>query len=370
LATSAILNLGQAHFRQNDFPGAEKYYQDGLALARGSNPRLTAFALLSLASLHDQLKRADDAAQEATEALSFYQPNGFRQESAFCLTILSRIQCYRGDYQAALDSAQRLLYMAEKAQDRRQTALAHESIGSAYRGQDRFVEALKHFQIFLDLSADPEKAGYAALECGDVLWALGRYGEASAMFDKATLSAAKFASLRLHITRARAEMDLSKRHFMEASVTARGALAGLSSQDATAADWKAILGLAQVGLGDKAAGLRNCEESLAATLKTNDSAGILHGSLAVLEARLANGNRKGAINLFTEMQPALPAHPESRWRALALASSADQAYAEDALRALNVFGGQLGEEIYRSYLSRPDIRQLSWPLLKLNNANQ
>jgi tetratricopeptide (TPR) repeat protein len=58
LAISSIVNLGNACLRKRDFSGAEKYYQDALTLARrNGSPRGAALSLISLAALHDQVKR-------------------------------------------------------------------------------------------------------------------------------------------------------------------------------------------------------------------------------------------------------------------------------------------------------------------------
>jgi len=70
-----------------------------ISLARRNNsPRFVALALLSLAALHDQVNRPEDAAREAREALQYFQSDHCAQETFQCLALLGRAQTARGDY--------------------------------------------------------------------------------------------------------------------------------------------------------------------------------------------------------------------------------------------------------------------------------
>ena len=76
LVVNGLIHLGLAHALKRDFTGAEKLYQDALTAARREHlPLLVARSNLSLASLHDVLKRGAEAAREAQEALNYFQPN-------------------------------------------------------------------------------------------------------------------------------------------------------------------------------------------------------------------------------------------------------------------------------------------------------
>jgi len=372
LAIIGVVNLGNAYRRKGDFSGAEKYYQDGLALARrNSLHRLAALGLLSLAGLHDQLKRSEDAAREAREALAYYQFNGFAQESFQCLTLIGRSQRDRGDYAAALGSFQRFLTMAERSQDRLQMALAHESLGGVRFAQEQYPEALEQFQKNLELSADAEHIGYAGLWCGNTLRLLGRYAEARTMLERVDAIAEKFPSIRLNLMQARAEMALSRNLYAEAAAISRRALASDAGQNPLAiADLKRILGLALLASGNRTEGLRNCEESLAAVAKLNDEAATLRSRLALLRARIETGDRAGALNLLHDAEPVLAGHPESRWRALAWMARAGHQYAAPARDALDDLARQWGAAAYRIYLTRPDVQELSRPLLQPVSAIQ
>jgi hypothetical protein len=49
--------------------------------------------------------------------------------------------------------------------------------------------------VELSSAAPAESQGYAALQCGNVLWSLGRYDEAGAMFQSAGAEAGNFPAL-------------------------------------------------------------------------------------------------------------------------------------------------------------------------------
>ena len=366
LAISGIVNLGNAYLRKGDFSGAEKYYQDAVALARrNSLPRLAALGLLSLAALHNQLRRSEDAAREAREALAYYQFNGFAQESFQCLTLIGRSERDRGEYAAALGSFQRFLTMAERSQDRLQMALARESLGGVRFAQEQYPEALEQFQKNLELSTDAEHIGYAGLWCGNTLRLLGRYAEARTMLDRVDPIAEKFPLIRLNLIEARADLALSRNLYAEAAALSRRALASDAGQNPLAtAELKRILALALLASGNRTEGLRNCEESLAAVAKLNDVAATLRSHLALLRARIETGDRAGALNLFHDAEPALASHPESRWRALAWMARAGRQYAAPARDALDDLARQWGPAAYRIYLTRPDVQELSRPLLQ------
>jgi tetratricopeptide (TPR) repeat protein len=363
LAISGIVNMGNVCNQKRDFACAEKNYQDALTLARRNEaPKLAAISLLSLASLHYGRDRYDDAAREAQEALAYYQPNAYAVETSQALTLLGRADRRRGKTAAALDSFQRLLDFAEKRQNRPLTALAHESIGFVYADQQRYPEALEQYQKNLEFSADASHIGYARLQCGDVLWMLGRYDEAETMFGEVEKIASKFPDLALGLTRARVNMELSRNRYARASAQARRALDADTSPSANS-ELKAALGLALLGSGKEQEGLRMCEDALASAATLGDQAAILSRSLAVLRARLEMRDRVGALALFQKIEPALGGFPESRWRALALMSRLDQQYLGPARQALDNLSANWGKDAFRSYLARPDIGQLSRPLL-------
>jgi hypothetical protein len=197
---------------------------------------------------------------------------------------------------------------------------------------------------------------------------LGRYPEALPEFDKAEAAAAAIPLLRPSIARCRAEMALSRNQFSEAINGARDALSAAASNPAGAADLTRILGLALLRSGDRGSGRRKCEEALAAARKLNYSGELFDTRLALLEALLAARDSAQALNIFHDMEPTLAAHPEGRWRVFALMARSDRQYADRAKEAMGQLDNLWGHDAFVQYLKRPDLQELSRPLLPSNSA--
>ena len=372
MAIRGLVNLGNAFRRKQDFAHSEGYYREALDLARQTrSTHLTALSLSSLAALHDQTGQPEEAVREAQQALIFYQANRYAKESLQCLTVIARARRDSGDYDSALVSFQSLLQMAERVQDHAQLSLAHEGVGSMLFMLDRFPEALEQYQKSLELAPDIEHIGYASLECGNTLWRLGRYIEAAAMFARADASAQKFPPLRMQVIYGRAGMALSQSRFQEAADLARGALAaGMARMPDLQTDFEEVLGLALLRSGNKSEGAKKCEAARTAVEAHPDIGDTLQAGVAVLEARIVKSERKSALQVLEEMEAHLAAHPELQWRALALASRADTHYTGPAREALLKLSHLWGDSAYTTYLTRPDVGNLSRPLVPLVHASQ
>jgi tetratricopeptide (TPR) repeat protein len=373
LAARGLVVMGNSYFRRGDYNGAEKNYQNALTLARPSGSRfLEALALLSLASAHDQLRRSDDSAHEAEEALQFFQANHFARESLQCFTLLGRAQTYRGDFDGAMGSYRQALEMAEKVQDRFQMALAHESMGEIFADQERYLDALREYQLNLALSTDDEHIGYAALQSANMLWRLGRYAEASILHGNADARAEKFPLLRTKVVRSRSEMALSQNRYMEAAALCRRVL-GTSKEPVDVAIATRVIGLARVRGGQTREGLRNCEESAEMATKLGDIFLRAPAQLALAEARLETGDTSGALSVVNDALPGLANLPESRWRALTLAARADRDRAREhaaaAKQQLDAIASQWGQEAFELYIKRPDLQQILWRVSREFPAN-
>jgi len=356
-----MFGMGSASLRKRDFANADRYYQNALSLARtGGEQHLVALALLSLASMHDQMN-SPAAEREAMEAFAFYHANGFVKEELQCLTLAGRAQRKQGDFTRALSSFQQLLDAATKANDRQQIAVAHESLGALFAAQERFPEALAEYQKNLDAINDPERLVWTQLQSGAELWRLGRYAEAERSFDVAARDGQKYAALRAALAVERAEMALSQEKFSAAGAAARQALASNSGPEVV--QLKAILGLALVSSGQRREGLKECEESVAAARALSDQYRLIASELALLRARVENGDAAGARAQLDQLAPVLPNHPESRWRALALMGRLDAAYKADAVKAAEDLKHGWGDAAFLAYERRPDIARLLRPLM-------
>lgn len=371
LAVRGLVTLGLAHMRQRDSVGAEKHFREALALARSSNSaRLTAYSLLSLASLHDSVASYADAEHEAAEALGFYDANGFLNESFSCLTILGRARL-RGadDLKGALDYFGRASAVAQKSGDRGSAALAEESQGTALATQQRYPEAVPHFQKELDLSPTAERRGYAAWHLGEAFASLRRYSEAEGAFRTADSSAAVFPALKLILLRARASLELYEGHYHDARTFATQALAAEAGHDPRLHyDLLWILGLTHTASGDFSTGLHLCREALQSATKLGLPAAMLRSRLALGQALMESGNRNAALTVLHDAELDSTKYPEAHWRLLALMSQADPQYAAFAQQALKELKGLWGAEAFAQYSAAADIQKLTRPLLRTNNA--
>jgi tetratricopeptide (TPR) repeat protein len=371
LTIRGFINLGSAYQAKGDLTGAEQQFQQALALAlRTGSLRFAAQSRLNLASLHDRLHRSEEQIAEAKDALAYYQPNHWVRETFGCLLLIGRGEKYRGNYAAALDSFQRLLGEATKAQDKANISQAEESLGDVLATTENYPRALEHYLGFKRASVDSPRAGYAVRDCGLTLAMLGRYAEAAPEFAKAEAAAAVDAALHPSVERCRAEIALSRNQFKEAIGCCKSALASIPNLNPiAAADLTRLLGLGLLRSADRKAGLQKCSEAYTAARQLNDPAEIRDTSLALLEARLAARDSTASLDIFHDLEPTLSDHPESRWRALALMARSDRQYVPRAKQAGDQLETLWGREAMEQYRKRPDVQELSRPLLQGNAAN-
>jgi tetratricopeptide (TPR) repeat protein len=358
LAIRGILMLSNGFRRNRDYTDAERYCREALAEARQTQSSwLTAVSLLALAGLHDEQGRSEAAVDETKEALAFFEPQHYMRESLLCLALLGRWQRNHGE-PAALDTLQRALQIAQKLQDSRQITLAHASIGSLLVSQEQLPEALIHFEESLQYSTTTEQTGYAALECAEVLWQLGRYQEATVMFNKADENAAKFLTLRLHIAVSRAEMFLSQRKFNKAAVLCTRTLAALPAQGELVT-LNRVLGLALIGAGRKDEGHHRCEAALVMAESSKDLAMLHAAQLAAAEARFDVGDVAASLALIQNIEQSLVKLPLSHLFALTLAASAGSdnksRYAAEIKQQLDEIAQHWGTSAFQLYIARPDL---------------
>jgi tetratricopeptide (TPR) repeat protein len=263
--------------------------------------------------------------------------------------------------------------MAEKLKDSRQMSLAHASMGSLLGEQERLPEALVHHQKSLELSTSPQQIGYAALQCAEALWPLGRYNEATAMFLKAEANAVKFPALRLSIAGSQAEMLASQQKVSEAVTLCTRTLAASPEPDVTLKLTR-ILGSMQIGLGKKKEGSVNCEKALSMAEKLGGVSSSLNAQLTAAEARIAVGDTVGALTLLRKLEPSVAKLPLSRWYALALSARADpkdsRNYALAAKQQLDDIERQWGKPTFQMYISRPDLRGSVELVSRLSRTNR
>ncbi len=227
-----LVDLGNIFLHKSDYAHAERYFTQGLELASRQKARRTeAKARINLGSSKLQQWHADEALPYINLALDFYRQGGYRTEMLQGSVMLGRAQRMRGDYEGALHTFGEQLRVIGEGSDQGQLPLVHEGIGSVLALQERYSEALDHFNKRYALSKERgSKIGmsYGQAERASVLWPIGRLDEMRAALAEAREIAEapdggikEVASL-VHVTGA--ELALAQRQFGEARAEAARAL--------------------------------------------------------------------------------------------------------------------------------------------------
>lgn len=374
LAVQGLMDLGNAFLSRRNAPAAEVCFKQALALARASAIRGNeALALLRLGSLYIQQDDADNGLQYVTQALPYYEQNGFHNQVVMAQTLIGQAENHKGNYPAALRAFEKLLQLA--GDNKGQMALAHKGTATSLIYQGKYTEALSHleqsYSIYSAQNAQRD-AAYSLISRADVMWRLGRYEEARAALGQASSLAeqpdGEFKQLWLRIYLAEAALYLSERHFTDAVAAGRKAIAEDDSKTKHAAtEATYLIGLARVLSGSVGEGLRACEEALKLANQTANPRLMAEAQLALAEARLGAGDAPGAVDAAEEAQRlfAQLGRPEGEWRAwLASArarlrsgdSNAARAAAERANALLSSLRQLWGDEAFEGYLKRPDVQ--------------
>ncbi len=378
---NGYVTLGNIHFRKlNDREEAERDYNQALQIARNNKiRRYEAIAYFNLASLREQERKFDEADQLAARGRDFFLQGGYRREADQFTMMAARGKKGRGDYEGALNIFLELLRSAEQSGDTGQLGNMHRECGSVRFLQGKYPEALANFRDSANCATTIGNANlrsHSLYSQANILWMLGRYEEAGALFRQLTGSDPQALDVTrdffAYVRNAEAEMEISRQNYPEAIAKAEHALATLKEWNGQAEGLRASitdnLGLAQALSGARARGRALCEEAVRIASARDDSATLAfaHFALAqvLLEAGDAAGARVAALSAHESFVRAQRADFE--WRALVLAGKASRltgdqvsarSYFDRATTTLAQFQQSLGAEA-PGYLSRPDIQRL------------
>jgi serine/threonine protein kinase/Flp pilus assembly protein TadD len=386
LTTAGLIDIGYAYLYRSNYPEAEKYFNQALQLAQlYKGKRNEARALLSLASLRTQEDNPDAVPDLVRRALSYYEQGGYLKETSQAYTILGRAYDETGDYDNAQRAFDQQLQKARQVGDQSQSGYAEEGLGTVAEHRQQYPLALKHFEEKYRISTSLNNRlsiGFAALSRGSVLNELGRFAEARLALAEARTIAESGGSKELqalvHLTSAR--LSLSERKFPEAIAESQQAISlSQSTFRATYVRANAVLGLAESGSGQAAAGRKHSEEAVKQARTLRDPLPLSNALLALAEVILDGGDAAGALAPANEAHQrfALAKQHESEWRALviqALASekSGDKQHARVLASAGSVALANLEKEwdaeAYRNYLSRPDVQAWKTQLGRLTTV--
>ena len=376
LTAGGLIDLGIVYLAHGDYGGAEESFKQALDFAQRNKGRGNeARASVMLGSLRLQQRNADEAQRYAKQALNFYQQGSYRKETSQAFLILGRASRLNGDYDAAFKVFDQQLHLAEQMSDRSLIASTHGEIGAVLEQQERYPQALEHYQLRYDISEsinDEKGKSNALTNRAGMLWRLGRYDEAASSLDQAIKIADKpnggFKAVLAAIYQYQGEIYLSQQNFRDAIGKSQQALTAAGDQyPDVATRAKRVIGTAQFLSGAKRKGRLLCEESLEIATKTKDPRLISTSLLALAEAQLVNGDASTALTSALHAQEgfAHSGQTDSEWHAWLIAARAvhqagDEAKASEygfrASEALATLEQRWGADSYKGYLSRNDIR--------------
>ncbi|HKP85759.1 MAG TPA: tetratricopeptide repeat protein, partial [Blastocatellia bacterium] len=391
LAANGIIDLGNSFFVKGEFAEAEKYFKQAIEFAQRSKSRRTeARGLLSLGSLLIQKNDADGGLRYTEQALAFYRQGGYSKETSQALILLARGNRQKGNYDVALQAFEQQLRLAEEIGDQAQIAYSHSSIGILLGFyQERYSEALSHFQASYEINHSlgvKVNSGYDLMNKGGLLFQVGRYQDARAALNQASAIAnntdTSYKQLLASIYLLKSRLELSEGRLAEAMKNSQQAadLAGASFKD-IAIESRYTRGMALALSGKAREGKLACEEAVNMATSLGNPRLLSNGLLALAEVTLLIGDWPGASTTALQAQArfAQQGAKDSEWRAWLIAARAAagagdrlvaNTYATQAAGALSDLQPKLGDEYYKSYLDRADIKGYRNQLDEILAANK
>ncbi|MHB9144635.1 MAG: helix-turn-helix domain-containing protein [Symbiobacteriia bacterium] len=179
------IHLGRLAHRQKDLERAREHYEKSLALV----DRTTHLDVTVKLRLFAALGSVSQALGDAKEATSWYEKGvelaeqiNDPREAARLYMNLGQVYQERGDLGSALRFGQKALDMLQAEDERSLVADMHNNIGWLYASQDRWDQALPHYEESLRLRRqDPgsvSRSGYTYAELARYYLRVGRLGEA------------------------------------------------------------------------------------------------------------------------------------------------------------------------------------------------
>jgi tetratricopeptide (TPR) repeat protein len=375
-AIDALTRIGNAYISRGDYEKAGPKFEQALNLAEhGKWPRLMALANYGLAQVRLSQNKAGDALSLAGSALEYYRANGFKSESAEALTLVFRAQRQSANNQAALKSGQQLLALAAELNEPSAKMRAEEAVGSLIIDLERYPEAIDHFQQALAASRElKQQIEYHLLDYAEALWRLGDYEGAARTLRSIPAAARELPEIALRLKEANAGMFLSQKRYSEVKEIARTALADKSNDDP--GFFYRVMGQIETVHGSPERALDWGQKALDQAQKESDRAGIAAANLILANAYLAGGATGKALALAQAAHDFFAASNRRESEYLALLSLAkisraannpadSRRFAQQGMDILSGFKDTYSTQQYKTYLSRPDVRDVSAQFARL-----
>ena len=377
LAANGLIDLAYTLLARGEFAETRAYLRQAHDLARqDKSPRLEARARLALGSLSTQEGSFDEAVSHLQAALAFYQRAGYRAETSNALILLGRVYRDKGEYAVAMKAFTEQLALAKQSSDPARLAATHSSLGILLGDyQELHPDALPHFdesyRINTSLGARVS-IGWDQVNRAASFAVLGRYDDArTALAEARGIASAPEAGFRrqlasIELVDAQIALSLTQRAEAATRATEALRLAGGDYPD-TALVATQTLALSRAAPGAAQAAVTLVEEAVVAARASKVPRLLSTALLASAEVRLAAGDGSGALADARAAQPmfAAAAQRESEWRAWLVSARAQQLAGDrsgaraDAVRAeatRAALQARWGDEAYRHYARRPDIR--------------
>ncbi len=375
-AIDGITRLGNAYISNGNYEKAGESFEQAMNLAKKSQvPRLTALAEMGLAQVRDSQNRPAEALPLAKSAFTYYRANGFKTESAETLTLVLRAQRGNGDNQAALQSGQELLALAAELNEPAAKMQAEEAVGAVLIDLERYPEALEHFQKSLTASRElNQQVEYHLLDYAETLWRLGDYDEASRTLASVPAAGRARPEIALRVNECRAAMLLSQKRYSESKELAKSALADKANDDP--GFFYRVMGRIETASGSPARAQSWCQKAVDQASKDSDHAAIAAADLALANAYLAEGSPDQALPLAQSAHDFFAASSQRESEYLSLLSLAkisrankdavnSKKFAQQAMDIVSGLEHTYSAQQYKTYLSRPDVRDVSAQLVQL-----
>ena len=375
LAAGGLLELGNSFSTKGDYANAEKYYKQAIDLARANKGRRReAQGMLNLGGLYITQLQTETGLQLVQQALVFFQQGNYSRDVSRSFTQIARAKRRQGLYDAALEALNQKLKIAQQGGGQPQIADCYTEIGAVLFDQERYPEALQRYdeaQSIYQSIGNRIRIVFGQTNRANIMWRIGRTEEAKRLLNEvnaiASQTEGEFKQIIPVLRLISAEIALSERNFSEASSESSKALAiaGTNFRD-TSIEATFTLAMSKAQLSDKKA-LGLSAEAVKMANDTGDNSLICHALLAQAEIELHNGSAQSALTSAMQAQEraARGGQLDSQWRASLIAAKACEKLGDNAGRDQNLAQASntllhlqqgWGGEIFKLYLSRPDIR--------------
>jgi tetratricopeptide (TPR) repeat protein len=371
LATGGLVDLGNAFFTRAEYEKAEQYFQQALEFARKDDGRHNeARALLSLGSLRVQQNKPSEAQNLIQQAMPFYQKGGYRKEVAQANILLGRAYEMTENFEEALKAFKEV----ENSDDASIQAYVQLAIGAVLLNQERLPEALgcfnKSYELY-EAIGNNYLIAYSLINQTNALMILGRFGEAKEKLARAERivrdNSDSLKQLNAKIQLRYAQIALNENDFEKAIQVAEAIDAPTDSP--AMLEIQSIIALSKTKLHpNAAANIQLYERVLLLTSKVTEARSVNNAKLSLAEAYLLSGNPAKALTIAIEVNNYFVGknQNESAWRALSIASDAavklkdnqinSKDFASKALEMLTKIKSDWGEDYFKNYLLKPDVK--------------